>query len=108
MMDNQYVDFHDEGYWIRGTRISLDSIVYAFRDGYSPETISRDCFPDLSLEEVYGAVTYYLSHQAEIDAYLLRQKEKAEQLRQQLQAADPEWYARLAKARQELFQSSMA
>ena len=54
-MINQYVEFHDEGYWIRGTRISLDSIVYAFRDGLSPETIARDCFPSLSLEEVYGA-----------------------------------------------------
>jgi uncharacterized protein (DUF433 family) len=106
-MDNQYVDFHDEGYWIRGTRISLDSIVYAFRDGYSPETISRDCFPDLSLEEVYGAVAYYLGNKTTIDRYLLEQKEKAEQLRQQLQAAEPEWYAKMAKARQELSQPSL-
>ena len=40
-MENQYIEFHNEGYWIRGTRISLDSIVYAFREGLSPETIAR-------------------------------------------------------------------
>ena len=80
-MDNQYVEYRDEGYWIRGTRISLDSIVYAFRDGLSPETIVRDCFPSLSLEEVYGATAYYLGHLSEIDAYLLGVKAKAEQLR---------------------------
>ncbi|MDQ3010533.1 MAG: DUF433 domain-containing protein [Acidobacteriota bacterium] len=106
-MDNQYVEYRDEGYWIRGTRVSLDSIVYAFRDGLSPETIARDCFPSLSLEEVYGATAYYLGHLSEIDAYLLEVKAKAEQLRQQLQAADPEWYAKMAKARQELTQASL-
>ncbi len=107
IMDKQYVEFHDEGYWIAGTRISLDSIVYAFRDGVSPETIARDCFPSLSLAEVYGAITYYLGKQVEIDAYLLHVAEKAEQLRQQLRAAEPEYYAKLAKARQELLQPSL-
>ena len=98
-MENQYVEFHDEGYWIRGSRISLDSIVYAFRDGLSPETIARDCFPSLSLEQVYGAVAYYLGHQANIDDYLLRVAETAEQLRQQLRAAEPQYYQKVAKAR---------
>jgi len=107
-MENQYVEFHDEGYWIHGTRISLDSIVYAFREGLSPETIARDCFPSLSLEQVYGAVAYYLGHQANIDEYLLRVAETAEQLRQRLRAAEPEYYAKIAKARQELAQLSHA
>ena len=106
-MDKQYIEFHDEGYWISGTRISLDSIVYAFRDGLSPETIARDCFPLLSLEEVYGAVAYYLGHQADIDAYLQRVAAMTEQLRQQMRAAEPEYYAKLAKARQELLQPSL-
>ncbi len=106
-MENQYIEFHDEGYWILGTRISLDSIVYAFREGLSPETIARDCFPSLSLEQVYGAIAYYLGHQADIDEYLLRVAEMAEQLRQKLRAAEPEYYAKIAKARQELAQASL-
>lgn len=57
------------GYWVAGTRVSLDSIVHAFRRGASPETIKRT-FPLLTLEEVYGALTYYLGNQEQIDAYL--------------------------------------
>ncbi len=30
-MDKAYVEKRDGGYWIKGTRISLDSIVYAFQ-----------------------------------------------------------------------------
>ena len=59
----------DGGYWIKGTRISLDTIVYAFQRGAAPETIRRS-FPLLSLEKVYGALTFYLAHEEEIDAYL--------------------------------------
>lgn len=106
-MDKQYIEFRDEGYWIAGTRISLDSIVIAFRGGLSPETIALDCFPSLSLEQVYGAITYYLGHQAEIDAYLRRVATATEQLRQQLRAAEPEYYRKLAEARQQLTQESL-
>lgn len=57
-------------YLVRGSRVSLDSVVYRFLEGLSPESIATDCFPVLTLEEVYGAITYYLAHRAEVDAYL--------------------------------------
>jgi uncharacterized protein (DUF433 family) len=41
-------------FYISGTRITLDSIVYAFREGCSPESIRED-FDGLSLAHVYGA-----------------------------------------------------
>jgi uncharacterized protein (DUF433 family) len=53
-MEKQYIERRDEGYWLAGTRISLDSIVFAFLDGLSPETIAAECFPSLTLEQVYG------------------------------------------------------
>jgi uncharacterized protein (DUF433 family) len=53
--------------------MSLDSIVHAFRRGESAETICQN-FELLRLEEVYGAIAYYLANQAEVDAYLIRQK----------------------------------
>jgi uncharacterized protein (DUF433 family) len=53
----------------------LDSIVWAFHRGESPETICQN-FELLHLEEVYGAVAFYLANQADIDAYLGRQSEK--------------------------------
>ena len=65
-METQYVEKRDGGYWIAGTRVSLDSIVIAFLEGLSPETIVAECFPVLTLEQVYGALTYYLAHQTKI------------------------------------------
>lgn len=70
-MDKLYVENRDGAYWVNGTRISLDSIVEAFNRGAAPETIRRS-FPVLTLEEVYGAITFYLAHENEIDEYLQR------------------------------------
>jgi len=48
-MEKRYVEKHDGGYWVAGTRVSLDSIILAFLDGLSPETIATECFPVLTL-----------------------------------------------------------
>jgi len=74
-MAKEYIEQRDGNYYVAGTRISLDSIVHGFRRGESPETICQN-FELLHLEEVYGAIAYYLAHQAKIDAYLVRQNEK--------------------------------
>ena len=63
-----YVKKTDGTYRISDTRVSLDAVVYAFREGLSPESI-RESFPVLNLEEVYGAITVYLAHRTEIDRY---------------------------------------
>ena len=54
----EYIEQRDGGYYVAGTRLSLDSLVYAFRGGESPETIQQQ-FPSLSFEQVYGAIAYY-------------------------------------------------
>ena len=101
-MEKPYVEFHDGGYWIAETRVSLDSVVLAFRNGLSPETIALECFPSLALVQVYGAITHYLSHKTEIDAYLQQAKVEAEQLRDSLRAAGPQYYERMIEARRAL------
>jgi uncharacterized protein (DUF433 family) len=60
---------------VRRTRVMLDSIVAGFEQGHSPETIQQQ-YLTLSLEEVYGAITYYLAHTDEVEAYLKRQDEQ--------------------------------
>jgi uncharacterized protein (DUF433 family) len=55
-----------------GGRVMLDSVVAAFEQGHSPESI-RVQYPSLSLEEVYGAITWCLAHPDEVRAYLKRQ-----------------------------------
>jgi uncharacterized protein (DUF433 family) len=93
-MGKEYVEKRNGGYYIAGTRVSLDSIVYEFRTGSSPESIAQS-FRVLRLEEVYGGITFYLANQREIDEYLkLSEKEYAKQV-QEARANDPQLYARL-------------
>ena len=62
-----YVEERDGAFWLAGTRVSLDSVVYAFWNGQTAESIAQS-FPTVSLEQVYGAITFYLGHQDEVDA----------------------------------------
>ena len=94
-----YVSQREGAYWVGETRVSLDSIVYEFLNGQTPESIAES-FPVLNLEQVYGAITYYLGHRAEIDAYLREGRSQYEREREAERRADPEFYRRLANARQ--------
>lgn len=100
-MAREYVEQRDGGYWIAGTRISLDSIVYAFLRGAAPESIAQS-FPVLRLEEVYGAITYYLGHQEDVDSYLRQNDREFEALRARAQQANPGLYKKLEETRQQL------
>jgi len=76
-----------EGGWrVTGTRVSLDSVVRAYWDGSSPEEIAED-YPSLSLEQVHGALAFYLHNRAEIDRYLAEQDAHWEQFRKESEAA---------------------
>ena len=99
-MSEQYVEKRDSGYWITGTRVSLDSVVYAFLQGQTAESIAQS-FPVLTLEQVYGAIAFYLAHRAEIDAYLEQGQAEFAALRQAAREADPMFYQKLADARRQ-------
>lgn len=68
-MAREYVEHRNDGYGIIGSRVSLESLIVPFLDGAAPETLV-DEFPTLSLEQVYGAITFYLAHRPEMDRYL--------------------------------------
>jgi uncharacterized protein (DUF433 family) len=103
-MEKTYVEQREGSYWIKGTRISLDSVVYAFQRGAAPESIKRS-FPLLTLEEIYGAITFYLSHQQEIDSRLAQAQQQLDaesEARNALaRTTNPELFERLEKARRE-------
>ena len=82
-MSRDYVTQVEGAYRISGTRVSLDSVIYAWLNGLSPESIV-DSYPVLTLEQVHGALAYYLEHQEEIDEYLRQGAAEFEALRQQL------------------------
>jgi uncharacterized protein (DUF433 family) len=90
-------------YRIGNSRVSLDSVVYAWMERQSPETIA-DNFPVLTLEEVYGAITFYLSNREGIDEYLREKKAEFEEMRrksvEELRKNRPQLYAKLMAAKQ--------
>ena len=80
----EFLDCTPQGVWrIAGTRVSLESVIYSFLDGATPEEICQD-FSSLSLAQVYGAIAYYLKHREKVDAYLKTQQQAAEKLHQEL------------------------
>jgi len=100
-MAEQYVEKRDDIYWVANTRVSLDSVVGVFLEGLAPETIVAECFPLLTLEQVYGAITWYLAHRSEVDAYLRKADAEFSDLRQTTQSGDPEFTAKLVQARRQ-------
>lgn len=95
---NEYIEFRDPGYYLAGTRISLDSIAYGVRRGQTAEEILDD-FPVLdSREELDGAIAFVKAHPREIDAYLAeaaRLWEEAEKLN------PPEFVERIRRYRED-------
>ena len=100
-MPVEYVERRNGGYYIKGTRVSLDSLVYSFKDGESPESI-RQNFPSLTLEQVYGAISFYLGHQADVDVNICEGEEQLDRSIPPLSQSRPDLYARLQKAREDL------
>ncbi len=94
-MNKAYVEWRDEGYWIANSRVSLDTIVYAFLDGQSPEAIAQS-LPVLTLEQVYGSIAFYLAHQPEVETYLEKSKADFETKRKASRESDPVFYQKLA------------
>jgi len=104
-MAKEYVNQRDGGYYLTDTRISLDSVVYAFLRGESAEGIAES-FPSLTLEQVYGGIAFYLAHREEIDAYLRAARTDFDRLREESRHAHPLLYAKLDSARQALRKGS--
>ena len=97
-MHSEYIEQRDGGYYVAGTRISLDSVVYSFNEGKSPEAIQED-FPLLKRSQVYGAIAFYLDHQAEIDQYLEEAEGEFERGGIPMSEANPALWERIQRAR---------
>jgi uncharacterized protein (DUF433 family) len=99
-MSDAYIEQRDGAYIVAGSRVSLDSIVFAFLSGQSAEAIAQ-AFPVLNLEHVYGAITYYLAHRDEVDRYLDGRRQDFEAARQAARDADPMFYQKLTDAKKD-------
>lgn len=75
-------------YRVGSTRVTLQTVVYAYRDGDSPEFIQA-CYPVLSLADIYAAVAYYLQNKEAVDAYLVEREKHQAELREQASPSPP-------------------
>jgi hypothetical protein len=64
--------------------VPLDTIVHEFKGGATAEQIQDD-FPSLSLREIYGAISYYLERQDQVEEYLRRREEEAANVRSEVE-----------------------
>ena len=93
-MQKDYVTRVEGAYRIADTRVSLDSLVYLFREGMSAESMV-DSYPALTLEQVHGALAFYLANQNEIDAYLIEGHRAAESQHKQSKRSNAELITKL-------------
>lgn len=100
MSSDSVIEQRNDGYYIQDTRVSLESVVYAFLDGLSPESIQADCFPVLTLAQVYNAIAYYLNHRDELEVYLADEARGYESFRAETRARHPQLARRLDALRQ--------
>ena len=96
----QFVERQDESAYLAGSRVRLASVVREFLDGQSPEAI-RSAFPTLTLEQVYGAITFYLGHKEEVDREV-GDRERTENAFTETHQAPAELKDKLERARRKI------
>src|SRR5713226_10550058 len=59
---------------VRGTRVTLETVVAAFTDGATADEIAQQ-YPSVSLADVYQVIGYYLRHSADLESYLAQRRQ---------------------------------
>jgi uncharacterized protein (DUF433 family) len=72
---------------INGTRVSLDSVIFNYRQGATAEEIVLR-FPGLRLADIHSCIAYFLNHKEEVDKYLADREQSAADLRARI-TSDP-------------------
>lgn len=70
----------DGGLRVGATRVTLDSVIASFEQGASAEEILEH-YPSLRLADIYGVITFYLTHREQVDAYLASRRQQADEIR---------------------------
>jgi uncharacterized protein (DUF433 family) len=70
---------------VGGTRVSLDSVIYAFNEGSTPEEIVQQ-YTMLDLADVYAVIGYYLQHRGEVSEYLAARRAQRDEIRKEVES----------------------
>jgi uncharacterized protein (DUF433 family) len=67
---------------VADTRVTLDTVVFAFLEGATAEEIAQQ-YPSLHLADVYAAIGYYLRHGSELESYLQERRNQSDMVRKE-------------------------
>ena len=73
---------------VSGTRVTLDTIVTAFKLGFSADEIAKQ-YPTVPLCDVHSTIGYYLRRKGEVDEYLAERDAMAVELRAKIEQRFP-------------------
>ena len=89
---------------VNGSRVTLDSIVHHFKLGATAEQIAHK-FTSVELVDIYAAITYYLNHREDVEAYLREQEAASDAVQQRIES-DPQNQSATSEMRERLLARS--
>ena|ERR1017187_1568004 len=100
---NESVELRDGGYYVRGTRIGLDVLIWPLRRGEPPADLLR-AFPSIGTQKMTGIISFIDQHPKAIEQYLQDQARLWEEMTRQF-PMPPDMLRRLNEARSRVAQS---
>lgn len=97
--DGNFVEHRESGFYLVGSRVPIDRIVREYRDGEQPEAI-RSHYPTVSLEQVNGAIAFYLGHKDEVEK-IMANRQQVEDEFSKTHPAPAHLKAKIERARQQ-------
>lgn len=70
---------------VGATRVTLDTVIGAFKDGATAEEIASQ-YPTLQLADIYSVIAYYLRSTEDVEAYLQNRRDQAKLVREENEA----------------------
>ena len=62
---------------VEGTRIGVHDVIGLLQNGETVDTLTANCFPQLTRSQIYECLAYYEDHRGEIDLLVARQMARA-------------------------------
>ncbi|HEV7126405.1 MAG TPA: hypothetical protein VGN32_03065 [Ktedonobacterales bacterium] len=91
-----YVQRREGEYFVGDSQITLHSVIASWKHDRGPERI-QESFPSLPLVAIYGAITYYLEHEAELDAHFRETEGRLATHQATAESQHPEFFDEMRK-----------
>lgn len=73
---------------IAGTRVTLDTVIAAYKEGATVEEIVQQ-YPVLELADIHLVIGYYLRRRDQVETYLQQQSVEADTIRREAERRSP-------------------